>query len=415
MVVEVPPSLKGLLGRCPGIDHLLAEGERLPPYDCQAPLMSLPALLGTTLETVPASVPYLWAEAERCTVWGDRLGTRQADEFRIGLVWQGNPRHKWDHFRSAPLAAFAPLAERVKARWVSLQLGEAVGQIAVSGHRFWIEEIGLNSPTVTFLDTAAVMTQLDLVIAVDTAIAHLAGALGVPVWIALAAVPDWRWLTRREDTPWYPTARLFRQQVLGDWSGVVSQMGTELTRQINAGRRGPGRDAGTSWRSPLSGSKKILTCDLARLGQSWRATGRTVVWTNGCFDLLHVGHAHSLQAARRLGDVLVVGVNADDSVHRLKGPGRPILSADERAALVAALGCVDHVVVFDEDTPEWCLAQLRPDIHCKGADYAPPHGKPVPEAVVVESYGGRVEYLPLVAGLSTTDLVHRIKALPAED
>jgi rfaE bifunctional protein nucleotidyltransferase chain/domain len=136
-----------------------------------------------------------------------------------------------------------------------------------------------------------------------------------------------------------------------------------------------------------------------------------VVWTNGCFDLLHLGHVRSLHAARVMGDVLVVGVNSDASVRRLKGAGRPIHPARERAELVAALACVDHVVVFDDDTPEECIRLLRPSVHCKGADYAPPNGKAIPEASLVESYGGRVAFLPLVDGVSTTDRVRRIRSL----
>lgn len=140
-----------------------------------------------------------------------------------------------------------------------------------------------------------------------------------------------------------------------------------------------------------------------------RRAGRVVVWTNGSFDLLHPGHVSSLQQARALGDVLVVGLNSDASVRGYKGPTRPILTQDERAAMLAALECVDYVLVFDEPTPEAALARLRPDIHCKGAEYAPPHGRPVPERAVVEGYGGRIEYLPLVPGLSTTDLLKRIR------
>jgi rfaE bifunctional protein nucleotidyltransferase chain/domain len=125
--------------------------------------------------------------------------------------------------------------------------------------------------------------------------------------------------------------------------------------------------------------------------------------------LLHVGHLRSLQAARRLGDVLVVGVNSDKSVRQLKGPGRPILAEAERAELLAGLECVDHLVFFDEGTPEAALARLQPDVHCKGADYAPPHGKPIPEASVVEAYGGRVAFLPLIPGTSTSCIIERIR------
>jgi D-beta-D-heptose 7-phosphate kinase/D-beta-D-heptose 1-phosphate adenosyltransferase len=145
----------------------------------------------------------------------------------------------------------------------------------------------------------------------------------------------------------------------------------------------------------------------------WRARarreGKTVVWTNGCFDLLHVGHVRNLQAARCCGDFLVVGINSDASVRQLKGPGRPLVPADQRAEVLAALECVDFVVIFDELTPEAALFRLQPDVHCKGADYAPPGGKPVPEAPLVASYGGRIEFLPLVPALSTTDLVRRIR------
>ncbi len=141
-----------------------------------------------------------------------------------------------------------------------------------------------------------------------------------------------------------------------------------------------------------------------------RTAGKTVVWTNGTFDLLHPGHISSLQQARALGDILVVGVNSDRSVKAYKGPSRPIMAERERAAMLAALECVDYVVIFDEDTPVESLAKLQPDIHCKGAEYAPPHGRPVPERSVVEGYGGRIEYLPLVPGVSTTDVLARIRA-----
>jgi rfaE bifunctional protein nucleotidyltransferase chain/domain len=142
--------------------------------------------------------------------------------------------------------------------------------------------------------------------------------------------------------------------------------------------------------------------------------GKQVVWTNGCFDLLHVGHVRNLQAARAQGDVLFVGVNSDASVRGLKGPGRPIVPALERAEILAALECVDHVLIFDEPTPEAVLARLKPDVHCKGADYAPPHGKPIPEAGVVEGYGGRIAFLPLLPAHSTSDLVRHIREMRDE-
>lgn len=159
----------------------------------------------------------------------------------------------------------------------------------------------------------------------------------------------------------------------------------------------------------LPGTVASLT-EALELRAEWRAAKRVVVWTNGCFDVLHAGHLASLEAASRLGDVLVVGVNSDDAVRRLKGEGRPLVPAVERAAMLAALRPVDYVVVFDEDTPEAVLEQLRPDIHTKGEDYAPPDGKPIPERDLVESYGGKVAFLPLVAGRSTTSTVEAIRS-----
>jgi phosphoheptose isomerase len=147
---------------------------------------------------------------------------------------------------------------------------------------------------------------------------------------------------------------------------------------------------------------------LLDLRRRWRREGRRVVWTNGCFDLLHAGHVRSLEAARSLGDVLVVGLNSDESVRRLKGAGRPVVSAAERAEVLSALRAVDHVVVYEEDTPAAALERLQPDVHTKGADYAPPNGKPLPERAVVEAYGGRIEFLPFIDGISTTNLIDRL-------
>lgn len=147
--------------------------------------------------------------------------------------------------------------------------------------------------------------------------------------------------------------------------------------------------------------------------ERYRSERRVVVWTNGCFDLLHPGHVASLQSAKSLGDVLIVGLNSDVSVKANKGPTRPVLNEQDRAIMLSALACVDHVVIFDEPTPEHILQELKPDIHTKGMEYAPPNGRPVPEAATVISNGGRIEYLPLVPGISTTELIRRITAASA--
>jgi rfaE bifunctional protein nucleotidyltransferase chain/domain len=155
-------------------------------------------------------------------------------------------------------------------------------------------------------------------------------------------------------------------------------------------------------------SKLVAWDELLAVRARARAAGQVVVWTNGCFDLVHVGHIRLLQAARSLGDLLVVGLNSDASVRRLKGPERPLIPAAERAEMLCALACVDHVIIFAETTPAAALARLRPDVHCKGADYAP-GGQPLPERAIVEAYGGRVEFVPLVPAASTTQLVGRIR------
>jgi tetratricopeptide (TPR) repeat protein len=235
VLVECPGSLLPLLSTCLGIDRLVAEGEPLPDFDVQAPLLSLPGLLGTTLDSVPAPIPYLSADEQRVerrrSVVGDLPG------FKVGIAWQGNPRHQWDRHRSFPLACLTPLAAVEGVRLVGLQKGPGSEQVRALAGRFAVLELGedFDSGGGAFLDTAAVMKHLDLVVTADTAAAHLAGALGVPVWVALSRIADWRWLRGREETPWYPTMRLFRQQELGDWAEVVSRMAAQL-RHLVGGR-----------------------------------------------------------------------------------------------------------------------------------------------------------------------------------
>lgn len=165
---------------------------------------------------------------------------------------------------------------------------------------------------------------------------------------------------------------------------------------------------------------RITTLDsLVPLRPAWRAGDRTLVFTNGVFDLLHLGHVRYLQEARALGDILVVGLNSDASVRRLKGPRRPLVPQAERAELLAALACVDHVVIYDTDTAEHLVAALQPEVYVKGGDYARPLAediaaatssfpKPLPEAEVVKSHGGRVVLVPYLKGYSTTELIERI-------
>ncbi len=164
--------------------------------------------------------------------------------------------------------------------------------------------------------------------------------------------------------------------------------------------------------APPHAARKLKALgELVELRPGWRAGGRTVVWTNGCFDLLHAGHARSLHDARALGDILIVGINSDASVRALKGPSRPLMCEQDRAELLAALADVDYVTVFSEPDPAAALALLQPDIHCKGAEYAD-GSRPIPERAVVEAYGGEVRFLPLHPGRSTTGLIERLLAGP---
>jgi len=233
VVLRCQRSLVPILASLVGVSQLIADGDPLPAFDIYAPLMSLPAILGTTLETVPANVPYLTADTERIAHWREVMSAMKG--FRMGIAWQGSIRHPWDRHRSCKLANFEPLAHIEGVRLISLQKGPGIEQLQELGgdFGFTVAYLGVKvDESGPFLDTAAIMANLDLVVSVDTAAAHLAGALGVPCWLALAYTPDYRWLLRRGDSPWYPSMRLFRQPAVGDWSGVFGGMADELNEQL---------------------------------------------------------------------------------------------------------------------------------------------------------------------------------------
>ena len=197
----------------------------LPEFDLHCPLLSLPFVFGTTLETIPNSVPYLRPPADALPAWQERLS--DCGYVKVGLVWSGNPRNGLNPSRSLALPMLEPLWSLAGVRWFSLQVDERAADVA-------------DFPTITdlspflvdFAETAAAMWHLDLVITVETATAHLAGALGRPVWVPLSFVPAWRWLLDREDSPWYPTMRLFRQTSPGDWTGVVDAIAAALVQKV---------------------------------------------------------------------------------------------------------------------------------------------------------------------------------------
>jgi tetratricopeptide (TPR) repeat protein len=224
VVLAVQPQLRALLTGL-GV-RIVASGEQPEAYDFDCALMSLPLAFGTTLADIPAAVPYLSAEPVKALRWRQQLGDAG---FKVGIAWQGS-RNRIDVGRSVPLEMFGRLARIPGVRLISLQKGAALDQLRAVAKDLPVEVLGdeFDAGPQAFLDSAAVMTHLDLIITCDTALAHLAGALGRPTWIAIKRVPDWRWLLDRADCPWYPSVRLFRQTQRGDWGGVFDAMQAEL-------------------------------------------------------------------------------------------------------------------------------------------------------------------------------------------
>jgi tetratricopeptide (TPR) repeat protein len=231
VLLHVPGTLFRLTESMPGIVEVATECESLPEFDCHCPLMSLPLAFGTKLISIPGTVPYLNVpnearKAADAIPWG--TGT-----FHVGLAWSGNPAHREDQFRSILLSQFEPLFSLSGLQFFSLQIGSAASQLGT----FQNPVIDLQLAIEDMADTAALISHLDLVITVDTAVAHLAAALGKPTWVLLPFAPDWRWLLDRDDSPWYPTMRLFRQPRIGDWNSVIEQVLNKLTSIVGCGNK----------------------------------------------------------------------------------------------------------------------------------------------------------------------------------
>jgi hypothetical protein len=223
-VVVCRAPLSRLLATCAGVDRVVVEGAPIPACDVHAPLMSLPGIFGTSASSVPANVPYLSADPGLIDAWAGELAG--GDGLKIGIAWQGNPGHVRDRARSFRLERFEPLARRPGVRLYSLQKGHGSEQVAELEGRFPVIDLGPRLDDL--MDTAAAMMHLDLVISADTSVVHLAGALGVPVWVALPFETDWRWMSAREDCLWYPTMRLFRQPRWGDWDDVFARIAAAI-------------------------------------------------------------------------------------------------------------------------------------------------------------------------------------------
>ncbi len=223
VILECQDPLASLARSIAGVSGVVTPSQDLPPCDVQAPLLSLPRLLGTTCESIPAAVPYLRADPARVERYRDMLGPARG--LRVGLVWAGSPQHATDRLRSLRLALLAPLQAIAGVEWHSLQVEERARREARDAGA-WLRPCIEDRPDADYL--AAMMNCLDLVVTVDTMTAHLAGALGRPVWTLLGWVADWRWQTGREDSPWYPGMRLFRQPHAGDWETVVEKVCGEI-------------------------------------------------------------------------------------------------------------------------------------------------------------------------------------------
>lgn len=222
--VQVRPALKSLLAQVDGADKVFATDEQLPAFDFRCPLMSLPGVFRTNLDTIPAQIPYLSASEERIAAWRARLPERRKP--RVGVAWAGNPKFLQDRTRSIGLGRMVPLFAESGIDFFSLQKELRPGDLEILQAHPEVTHLG--EAIETFDDTAALLSDFDLLISSDTSVVHLAGALGRPVWILLERVPDWRWLMDRTDCPWYPSARLFRQVTLGDWGGVIDLVRSEL-------------------------------------------------------------------------------------------------------------------------------------------------------------------------------------------
>lgn len=228
----VPPELHRLLSCFTSPAKIISSVDAGSRFDFQSALMSLPLHLGTELETVPASVPYLTAEPEKVAFWRERIGPHG---FKIGICWQGNNAVLAS--RSFPVRVLQPLSQIDGVRLISLQKGSGLAQLDDLPAGMSVETLGedFDKGADAFIDTAAVMQSLDLIVTCDTSIAHLAGALARPAWVALKFVPDWRWLLDRPDSPWYPTLRLYRQAAPGAWSPVFTSMSQDLEKLVRQG------------------------------------------------------------------------------------------------------------------------------------------------------------------------------------
>ena len=224
VILEVPKPLHELMSTLSGAAQIISRGDPLPDFDIHCPLLSLPLAFRTQLESIPSTTPYLEVPINASQHWNTQLGP--PDRPRIGICWAGNPNFRRDRSRSIGLSPILPLLANAEVQFFSLQKDLRAGDAEILRANHRITHLG--QAIQTFSDTAAIISLMDLVISSDTSVVHLAGALGKPTWILLQFVPDWRWLLDREDSPWYPTARLFRQDETRQWDNVIARVHAAL-------------------------------------------------------------------------------------------------------------------------------------------------------------------------------------------
>jgi tetratricopeptide (TPR) repeat protein len=217
VTIECQPELEALVKSAPGVVHTLARGDTLPEFDLHAPLISIPGILSLAIDDIPNDVPYLQASSEKRKYWSSQLGRK--NRLKIGITWQTSNEQLSSSFKSCPLQAYEPLFKVDQVDWISLQKEMPKIDLPIADNL-----MDISGDLHNFEDTAAVISELDLVISMDTAVAHLAGALGKPIWLLLSTAGDWRWLKNRCDSPWYPSMRIFRQAEFNDWDGVMRQV-----------------------------------------------------------------------------------------------------------------------------------------------------------------------------------------------
>ena len=333
VVLRVPEMLKDLAQGFLGVDRVIVESAELGgSFDYQIALMSLPCALGIELDSIPAQVPYLVVDAAQSQRWRNEIGPEGG--IKVGLVWAGNPKHERDRFRSIPLEKLAPLWSTRGVRFYSLQKDHTAD---LSTHEGFL--VDLSPHLANLVDTAAAVQALDLVICVDTAVAHIAGALGRPVWLMLPAAGDFRWLTDREDSPWYPTMRLFTQKKLGAWDEVVARVATTLTEVVKAGRP-----------DPIPPSAQTRRTTAANRPAPDNALSQVAETRHGIVQYLPA-HTSLARSLAWYGEWLQPQI---ELIMRLIRPGATVIEANSgigahALALAQALGPQGHLLAYEAD------------------------------------------------------------------